>query len=73
MGHVLDVAYRHDQEPKRLRTREDVAAFVDELVTLGPAYAAATAYAVEEGSDALTRPRAARRSPHRPRRRAVQR
>ncbi|MFT7841436.1 Imm1 family immunity protein [Saccharothrix sp. BKS2] len=53
MGYVLDVAYRHDQEPKRLRTREDVAAFVDELATLGPAYAAATAYAVEEGSDAL--------------------
>lgn len=53
MGYVLDVAYRHDQEPRRLRTREDVDAFVDELAALGPAYRAATAYAVEEGSDAL--------------------
>ncbi|WP_033440867.1 Imm1 family immunity protein [Saccharothrix sp. NRRL B-16314] len=53
MGYVLDVAYRHDQEPRHLRTRADVDAFVDELLTLGPAYSAATAYAVEEGSDAL--------------------
>ncbi len=58
MGYVLDVAYRHDQEPKHLRTREDIDAFVDELTTLGPAYTAATAYAVEEdaveaGGDAL--------------------
>ncbi|MGM1063111.1 Imm1 family immunity protein [Saccharothrix sp. Mg75] len=53
VGYVLDVAYRHDQEPRHLRTREDVDTFVDELVTLGPAYSAATAYAVEEGSDVL--------------------
>ncbi|SEP72480.1 Imm1 family immunity protein [Lentzea albida] len=53
MGYVLDVAYRHDQEPKHLRSREDVDAFVEELLTLGPAYSAATAYAVEEGSDDL--------------------
>ncbi|MBP2339797.1 hypothetical protein JOF41_005975 [Saccharothrix coeruleofusca] len=53
MGYVLDVAYRHDQEPKHLRTREDVDAFVDELATLGPAYSAATAYAVKENSDEL--------------------
>ncbi|MFD1150483.1 Imm1 family immunity protein [Saccharothrix hoggarensis] len=53
MGYVLDVAYRHDQEPRRLRTREDVDAFVDELLTLGPAYRAATAYAVREDSDEL--------------------
>lgn len=53
MGYVLDVAYRHDQEPKHLRTREDVDAFVDELLTLGPAYTAATVYAVEEDREAL--------------------
>ncbi|WNV82291.1 Imm1 family immunity protein [Umezawaea sp. Da 62-37] len=53
MEYVLDLAYQHDQEPRNLRTREEVEAFVDELATLGPAYAAATAYAVEEGSELL--------------------
>ncbi|MGI5503742.1 Imm1 family immunity protein [Lentzea sp. CA-135723] len=53
MAYVLDVAYRHDQEPRHLRSREDVDAFVEELLALGPAYNAATAYVVEEGSDDL--------------------
>jgi hypothetical protein len=53
VGYVLDVAYQHDQEPRHLRTRAEVDAFINELVTLGPAYSAATAYAVEEDSDAL--------------------
>ncbi|GLY48149.1 Imm1 family immunity protein [Lentzea sp. NBRC 102530] len=53
MGYVLDIAYRHDQEPRHLRSREDVDAFVDELLTLGPSYNAATAYAVEEDSEDL--------------------
>ncbi len=53
MGYVLDVAYRHDQPTRHLRTREEIDAFVDELLTLGWEYTAATAYAVEEGSDAL--------------------
>lgn len=53
MAYVLEVAYRHDQPTTHLRTRAEVDAFVDELLTLGPQYTAATAYAVQEGSEEL--------------------
>uniref|UniRef100_UPI0031D883F6 Imm1 family immunity protein n=1 Tax=Saccharothrix mutabilis TaxID=33921 RepID=UPI0031D883F6 len=50
---MLEVAYRHDQPTTHLRTRAEVNAFVDELLTLGPEYTAATAYAIQEGSETL--------------------
>src|SRR5215216_5486485 len=51
MGTVLKATYRHGRPPAVLRTREDIDAFVDELLAAGWEYTSATVYAVDEGTD----------------------
>ncbi|MFC6090254.1 Imm1 family immunity protein [Saccharothrix lopnurensis] len=52
MGHVLEATYRHDAGVSLLRTREDIADFVDQVLSAGWEYTAAAVYAVVEGSEA---------------------
>lgn len=47
MSHQLEVACHNDRPVAVSRGREDIARFVDELLTLGWEHAAATVYAVD--------------------------
>jgi hypothetical protein len=51
VGYVLKVAYKHDVAMKALRTDDEIATFLDELMAAGWEYTAATVYAVPEDSD----------------------
>jgi hypothetical protein len=51
MGYVLEATYRHGTGVSLLRSPEDIARFVDELLAAGWEYTAATVYAVDEAND----------------------
>lgn len=52
MGFVLEATFKHGAGVRLLRSADDINGFVDELLSAGPDYRAATVYAIDEASDA---------------------
>lgn len=51
MAYFLEAAYTNEAEPSRLRTAEEIDAFVAELLTAGWEHTAAAVYAIDDSTD----------------------